>query len=274
MTDTLNSDPKKTVDSSGFPLQLRIASLIRSSVGWKFPLEEHPWRSSDGQSEGFIDLTTIDDSDLTSMVIECKRVQQTAWVFLIPDTSPDEKTTSRLWLSVYSTKWKTFNYNEFQFMPKSYTSKYCAIPGQDQGRRNSLERTSATLIDSVEALALQEGKLFEKSVSKSTSNFVRIYIPIIVTTAELKVASFDPQKISLKDGFIPNDAYTYIKTVPYIRFRKGLTSNIKALNQDTLHKLHVEMERTVFVVNAEHFDKFLKKCEPIDIGLIQQLLAP
>jgi hypothetical protein len=269
MADTLNTIPKKIVDSSGFPLQLRIADIIKTSGYWKFPLEEHPWRSSDGQSEGFIDLITFHPY-ITAMVIECKRVRQTAWVFLIPEINPDEITTSRLWLSVYSNQWKAFAYEEFHFMPKSYTSKYCAIPGQEQGRRNSLEKTAAELIESVEALAYQESK-FDKIIPKPSSDFGRIYIPVIVTTAELKVASFDPHKISIKDGSIPDDAE--FTTVPSIRFRKSFSSKINESKQDTLYNLHKEMERTVFVVNAENFDKFLKKCQPIDTELIQRLLA-
>jgi len=254
---TKSRNPKSVVDSSGFPLQIRISDIAKSSSKWQIFSEEHPWRSTDHQSEGFIDLIIVDRvNSLQTMVIECKRVQQTSWVFLIPNLTPQERSHARLWVSVFEyPKWDHFNWEDWQPEPTSYESKYCAIPGQEQGRRNLLERSAAELIESVEALALQEKELNDNQASTNFA-FSRVYIPVIVTTAELVVAIFEPNSISLSDGSLPDQAV--FQSVPYIRFRKSLTSSyLSSKCRQTIKEVYQETERTVFVVNAGHFNKFI-----------------
>lgn len=246
-------------NSSGFPLQIRIGQIANSSTNWSVFLEEHPWKSIDNHAEGFIDLVLIDKHRVQSIVIECKRVRQASWVFMIDRVDCKERSHARLWCSDQSSGiWKKFGWTDWQSLP-SHEAKYCAIPGQEQGRRNLLERTAAELIEAIESLAWQEKELADK-VPPTMCNFRRIYIPVIVTTAELKVSCFDPSTISLKEGDLPND--TEYTTVPYVRFRKSLTSKIfPELSVDKVKDLHMASERSVIVVNAENFNDFLNNWE-------------
>jgi len=95
-----------------------------------------------------------------------------------------------------------------------------------------------------------------------TSNkFVnRLYIPVIVTTAKLKVALFDPKEISLSEGELPTDVV--FQSVPHIRFRKTFSNIQDRFFEDrSLHEAFRETERTVFVVNAESFKEFIETFE-------------
>lgn len=258
MSQRLNFDPRSVANSSGFPLQIRIAEVAKSSPTWKVYKEEHPWHSFYDQSEGFIDLAIIDRNDTQVMVVECKRVKQAVWVFLVPNPDPKTKSYLELWVSDHNNiKWNYFGWKDFRAEPCCHESKYCAIPGQDHGRRNLLERTASELMDSMEAFALQEKELEEKKSSEFS--FRRIYIPVIVTTAELQIACFKPDSISLKDGTLSKD--TNFTSVPYIRFRKAFSSRIDLSLQQSFPTIFRTNERTVFIVNAEKFGEFLNTWE-------------
>lgn len=251
--------PRSIANSSGFPLQLRIAHEATASSKWRVYLEEHPWQSPITNSEGFIDLVLLDEHRVQSMIIECKRVRQFPWVFMIPSLDCRERTHVRLWCSDQSTdRWNYFGWTDRQGIA-SHEAKYCAIPGQEQGRRNLLERTASEIVEATESFAWQEKKLAD-NVPPNMRAFRRIYIPVIVTTAELKVSCFDPSTISLEEGDLPHD--TTFTSVPYVRFRKSLSSRIdtgSAIDQ-AIH-LHRASERSVLVVNAENFSNFINNWE-------------
>jgi hypothetical protein len=166
MTNEFKKQSQSIANSSGFPLQIRIADVVKSSSNWRVFLEEYRWQSEDTRSEGFIDIVVIDrDYDVQAMVIECKRVRHTAWVFLIPKKDPPKRSHTCLWVSSQGhSKWDRFGWSDAQAEPVSYESKFCAIPGQEHGRQTLLERTASDLIEAVEALAWQEKELEEKRV--------------------------------------------------------------------------------------------------------------
>ena len=265
MGKDLNKISRSIANSSGFPLQIRIAHDANSTSNWEVFLEEHPWHSNETGSEGFIDLVVRDQNHaVQAMVIECKRVRDTAWVFLIPKVKQTkdpriERSHVRLWFSSHChVKWNEFGWSDCQANPFTYESKFCAIQGQESGRRNLLERTAFDLIESVEALAWQERKLQEGN-GGNLFLFERRYTPVIITTAELRVSFFDPSSISSHDGTLPND--TSFEVVPYIRFRKSLTSNFGSSIGKSIQEAYQTSERTVFVVNSESWIDFLEKWE-------------
>ena len=260
MNDEFEKQSRSIADSSGFPLQIKVAAVVKSSKKWRVFLEEHPWQSSETKTDGFIDLIiNAKDNDVQSMVLECKRVRQAAWVFLVPKLDPSVRSHARLWHSGHNgTKWTYFGWQDLQAMPRSYESKFCAIAGHEHGRRTILERTAAELVESIEALAVQEKQL-EETQAATQFGLHRIYIPVIVTTAELRVGFFDPGAISLSDGSLPAD--TTFKSVPYVRFRKSLTSRVNSTGEHSLRTAHEATERTVFIVNAEGLLEFLQNWE-------------
>lgn len=141
--------------------------------------------------------------------------------------------------------------------PESYVSMFCAIPGSKQGRKTMLERTASILLDSVESFALYE----RKSIIKGQA-FTRFYVPVIVTTADLMVSSFEPNAVSLEDGSLPDDAL--FEAVPFVRFRKSFGDIPFDGTVPPVDQAYSESERTVFVVNAENWETFLNQWELTD----------
>jgi len=258
MTKNLSQQPITVANASGFPLQIGISNVVNKSPRWQVLLEEHPWRLDETGSEGFIDLVVDGrNSQLETLVIECKRVRQTAWVFLLPKLPSSQRSQATIFGShLADSKWKHFGWEDWQADPVTYQSQYCAIPGQQQGRKNLIERTSSELVFSVEALANQERGLQHK---KGAYNFSRVYIPVIVTTAQLFVAEFNPSNISLEDGCLPND--TPFSEVSFIRYRKSLVTFGESASAKSIGEFHIASERTIFVVNALKFEEFLNQYE-------------
>jgi hypothetical protein len=251
MNDEFKKHAASIANSSGFPLQLRVANVAESTGTWRVFLEEHPWKSDITGAEGFIDLVLI--RNYSAMVIECKRVKEAKWVFLIPENPPSPKPRARPWESEYSDgEWYKFGWSYDQAFPLSYESQFCAIEGTGPGRKTLLERTAAELIESVEALALQE-----KEHVTGGNLFRRLYVPVIVTTAELVISSFDPKAISLKDGSLPKDSD--FQHVPYIRFSKTLTTQYGTSHGRDILETHKQTIRTIFIVNAENIENFLNE---------------
>jgi hypothetical protein len=180
-------------------------------------------------------------------------VRQTGWVFLIPKPSVSLSRQVTVWSSHrVDSKWMEYRWKNFGPYPPTYESEYCAIPGQESGRNTLIERTAYDLTDSIEALTEQEKQIQEK---RSTNNFTRVYIPVVLTTAQLFVSEFDPAAISLTDGSLPED--TPFSPVSYLRFRKSLSTRAQASSTSSIETLYSESVRTIFVVNAENLPQFL-----------------
>lgn len=257
MKNGLEKLAKSAANSSGFPLQIRLADVVRSSRNWKVLVEEYPWfLDRDGGLEGFIDLVVIDtEYNIQTLVVECKRVKETAWVFLVPKKNPNKRSYSTFWVSNRkgNSDWSHFGWRPGNADPQSHESKFCAVHGSRQGRQTLLERTASELLDSIEAFASQEKR------GTTDPQFRKFYVPIIVTTADLMVSLFEPNSISLKDGSLPKDAV--FETVPYVRFRKSFRDISLGYNTLPVEQAYRESERTVFIVNAEHWKTFLIEWE-------------
>jgi hypothetical protein len=110
----------------------------------------------------------------------------------------------------------------------------------------------ATLVSSTEALA------FEENLTLLTEDFpYRVYLNVIVTTAKLKVCSFDPSDISLKDGTVSKCSFS---DVPFVRFQKQLSTRFPEsliFNVGETFQIAQAKENTVFVVNSECLVKFV-----------------
>ncbi len=272
MNSEFEKQSRSIANASGFPLQIRVAHVAKGTSQWRVFVEEHPWRLNRNQNEGFIDLVIEDYPGTQNMVIECKRMRESAWVFLIPKCGPSPRSHACLWYtnpSRNSPNWDYFGWNNFQTDPASYESKFCAMSGQDHGRHNILEKTASELIQATEALAFQDKEIAEQHAFKGKTlderrilgfSLTKIYVPVIVTTAELRVAFFDASSVSLAEGSLDDNAT--FETVPYIRFRKSFSSK-SAYPEDalSLKDEYTANERTVFVVNAERFGEFLNQWE-------------
>jgi hypothetical protein len=248
------------VNQSGFPLQVGLTDLIQKSTdqhGWKVRFTEHSWKNDLDKESGFIDIV-IEDRHCTSiMLIECKRVLDSSWIFIVPKSKLMPRRHVKAWVTRFVGKeFKHIFWADLSLSPSSFETEFCVVPGQDSKSKPMLERVAADIVSATEALALAE-----RDCQAQLKDSLKMYFSVIVTTAKLQVCSFEPGKVSLSDGKV---AETEFVEVPYIRFRKQLSTRptlIPLYSVRGFHELVRAKEHTVFVVNAQALTEFLTDFE-------------
>jgi len=253
MTDNPDQKLRKVVNSSGFPLQIGIKHAVEMASEeqkWGVWAEEHPWKNQISGEDGFADLVLDHYHETQMLIVECKRVRDSQWIFLVPSNSEKKFAHAKSW-TTYLPKWS--GWLDWTLKPYSFESNFCVVPGQDAKAKPMLERTASSIIEATEAFAMEEHAL-----GVARPDHLRVYFPVIVTTADLKICRFDPGEIDLKSGEITNCEF---EDVQFIRFRKSLTARIEESSEKDITKVLRQKERTVFVVNSESFIDFLKQWE-------------
>ena len=153
-----------------------------------------------------------------------------------------------------------FGYTDFNVLPYSPESAFCVVRGQSDKDKPMLERLSTNLLRSLECFASEELDLTISEYSKQ-----KIYIPIIVTTANLEVFYFNPEEVDIQTGeFLSDQLYDgQFQSTPFIRFRKSLTTTLSSTQNSrksqTIAEVNRENERTIFVINATELSNILKQ---------------
>jgi hypothetical protein len=122
-----------------------------------------------------------------------------------------------------------------------------------------LDRICAELTRSVDALLAQQLKVGGRHDMNDImlgDSTTWVGIPVIVTTAEIWVVRFDPNKVSLSAGEIdPNVAQ--VEQVQTIRYRKSFDAP-QHPEVDKLGALEAYAQRSVCVVTAEYLPVWLE----------------
>lgn len=250
------------VNASGFPLQIAIENIVndtKSDHGWRTRYTEHSWTNAAAVESGFIDLVLVNSYDTQVFVVECKRVKDTSWIFLIEETERKNRRHAKSF--VYNKSGgniKRFEWLDLTLDPSTPESQYCVIPGSgaDQRNKSLIERAAAELVSSTEGLALED-----KSLSSNNSSDLKMYFNVIVTTATLLVCYLNSKLINIENGTIDNAAF---EEVPYLRFRKQLNPIYKIpqiSSVESSQDIARAKENTVFVINSGHLVQFLKEFE-------------
>lgn len=266
---THDSDLLKIANDSGFPLQIAVEHQVTATTashGWRVRYIEHSWVNQlDGQS-GFIDLVLQDRYGTTFLVVECKRVRDATWLFLRSDGADKKRRHSKSWISHYvSGGIKSFGWGDLAIDPPCHEALFCATRGQSTNdKRTMLERIGGELISATEALALEE-----KDFRPQVESPIRFYFNVVVTTADLKVAKFSPENISLSDGTLASAEF---EDVPFVRLRKQMSMRETLLTQEDYkdrRDVSYSKENTVFIVRANAILEFLGQFEVPDDSIRQ-----
>lgn len=242
------------VNRSGFPLQLAVGYAVNNHSGhngWKVYSQEHSWINESTGTNGFIDLILIDHHQTSMMVLECKRVQNTHWIFISNDSRQMKRRHCKPWITlIEEDKAKKFDWANFAIDPTSPESCFCVVAGQDPKSRPLLERLAAEANEATEAFARED-----LAMLLGNNGYLRIYCNVIVTTAELVVCEVLSDAISLASGTVDSASFS---TVPYVRFRKQLSVN-RSIDPNARYfgSPFREKENTVFVVNSNSLLEFL-----------------
>ena len=245
------------VNQSGFPLQIGVAAAVRRSTqlhGWTVLYSEHSWENPQDSSSGFLDLVLVDNFGANFISVECKRVLESAWVFLVSDPERMmERRHAKAWVTRYHHNFVTqVGWADVSLNPITPESSYCVIPGQDAKTRPLIERVGAELVRASEGMAAEVAR-----VQAYRQDGVRLFFNMIVTTATLKVCVFADDAISLNDGKIHDARF---REVPYLRFRKQLSARLPGAPSSSWpspEELAYAKAQTLFVVNAEQLENFL-----------------
>jgi len=255
-----------TVNQSGFPLQIGLTAQIKqtnSQHGWTVLFLEHSWKNELNNDSGFIDIVLEDKHHKSVMLIECKRVQDSSWIFLNSNPKEKPRRRAKAWITRYANEcFKHLCWADLALDPDSPESEFCVVAGQDPKSKPMLERIAAEVVSATEAIALEE-----KDYQAQVKDALRMYFGVIVTTAKLQVCTFEPEKVTLLDGKVVDAKF---KEVPFVRFRKQLSTRPASIPLNVVDGFSGFVrakEHTVFVVNAEALPQFLSKFEVDDNAL-------
>lgn len=255
----------KIVNQSGFPLQLAIDRMLgerAQEIRWSVLYREHGWKAPNGES-GFADLVLENEYKSSVLVVECKRVLDSDWIFLEETGSTNGTLQTRAWVNNTPDHGKAYHgYFDLLAKPESSSSMYCVVAGQDTKSRPLLERIAADITSATEAIAIEE----HPHMIARRYGF-RTYSAAIVTTARLSVTSIDSSKISIETGETMDLEH---REVPWIRFRKQLSADFAIPPKDldwSFSDLSTAREKSAFVINASHLAEFLKSWDIIDHSL-------
>lgn len=263
----MSDDPSiRVLNDSGYPLQIAVHGHIdsRTSVhGWRVKYTEHQWSTRDRSRSGFADIVAVDRNLAVFAVIECKRVRDVEWLLFHTDGQCHNRRHAQAWLSQFHQgTFKGYGWAQLQIEPTCPEVHFCAVRGQSTGAGTTLlEKTAAEVALATECIAREH-----KDIRRNADTDIKVFFPVIVTTAKLRLAKFDPATISLSDGTLQNAEFT---DVPYVRFRKQLgVAHANAADAGTLWSdLAYTKENTVFVVHAPSLNAFLEELEIQGAGL-------
>lgn len=265
MTDNIKL--LKLVNDSGYPFQLYIKEIIKEASsfhGWEVISSEHCWKNHNTGKEGFIDIV-LESYDVYQhqykAVIECKRTQDANWIFI---TNNRQSYQSQDFSILHGIVDKTRNitiadYLNFFVNPPARESSFCIVRGQED-KTTMLERLCTHLIDSLECLLSQDLSLKQNNINELLSEL--LFIPIIVTNANLVTCDFNPSMVNPSNGKLELENVK-LEAVNYIKFKKTLSSQFKAYptstnNQHELAMFNQTFERTVFIVKSTEIINFLR----------------
>lgn len=247
-----NDKLRNQLNSSGFPLQLAVEDIVRSTVRDVNVLQEVPWSDTESGVAGFIDIVAQQYNQ--KFVIECKRPRGDRWIFIPTAFKEANVKRFRICCTIQTdTTVRDLYCDNVSSTPVSFEAGVCVVGGQSQDQRSSLERISSSVLLSLISLANEEIKYSHLPAPAESCSF---FIPIIVTCAKLFVALVDPKEISLGDGTLHQQSFL---SVPFVRFRKSLLPpQSKLASGPDLNSRTKNSEATVFIVNSESLSIFLR----------------
>jgi hypothetical protein len=265
-----NAELQDAVNASGFPLQLGV-KILADTPKWRVLLWEHPWEDPVSNTPKFMDVVingqrpSDAEYGFQTMVVECKRARDTAWIFLREsnESQANHRLVIRARVIAKRENVDAPLINEWVDVPcrpASPIADYCVIRKKTnkEGRQEILEPVAAEVVRATEALAREEISLCEATRARLS----RVYIPMIVTTAKLFICDANYADVDFDTGEI-DDAT--IASVPYLRFSKSLGQG--KINRFTrrLEDVSRQSERSVLVVQAGSLLSFLDACDLGDL---------
>lgn len=262
----VEEDLRKLVDSTGFAFQFAVEESVKGTP-FSVVATEHAYVHPRTGAKGFADAILSDEA--VRFVVESKRVRDGNWIFLQPQ---DRKSLSAARSQRAEVFWTAVSargrgvqtdtgepidrgtgVDAFDCNPTSPQCPFCIVRGASDDQQSMLERLAGRLLEATEAIADEQMQLDLANRPVLRAEFW-FYVPVIVTNATLWVCSFAPAKVD-GDGMLPHDAK--FERAPVVRFFKNLSWESGDTSQQDLAGANRAKNRTVFVVESQHFPTFL-----------------
>jgi len=241
------------VNRSGFPFQIAVEHFIKTrstEPSWRVVASEVPW------SGGYVDLV-IRHGPVVA-IVECKRVQNQSWTFLVESTSEPLVTAARV---LYHRRFygpDTLNVGfrrqvidaDIDWVEPSYESRYCVVAPRKEKPIRELEGIASELVAACRELADGPQRHHETEIE--------VTVPVLVTTASLAVCRYETTSIDLESGTLKDGG---VAAVNMVRFKKPLSTELESIGPTLpvlgLGQSSARLERTVFVVTPTGLEQFL-----------------
>ena len=263
------------VNATGFAFQLAVEELVardRNAHGWTVTSREHGWRDA-ARDPQFIDLVLTRGQ--IHLVVECKRLKDAQWVFLVPDghrgrTAEPTRHCRAAVLSKQKTREgprAATTLADFPVDPPSWESAFCSVGGASDRDRPLLDRLCAHVATSADAILDQQLTVDGRRdlhFPALRSDVIWIAVPVIITTESLWICRFDPGSVSPERGEIVSESAEF-EQVNVVRYRKSFDAHVHppvlegsiASVISGVGMLERYSQRTVFVVTARHLVEWL-----------------
>lgn len=270
-------NPLAAANRTGYLLQAALETRVcagKEEHGFSVLDHELPWRDPVSGEIRFLDLLLRGvgtyplgfDAKALRLVVECKRIDG-YWTFPVPITAPPHHGEVRLLASGVGESTAP-QWRPWVFGPEDlYHSEYCALTkgaaqggGQHDGRL--LEPWATELVTACQVIAGQATPISAPQGRISGT----VYVPVIATTASLHVLRYDPATVSLENGQMSAPPKDHVFPVPWVVLSKKLGFEPSCIDPPLRGIFGRWPHEDVFIVNAAHFDSFLRTCGGIQDG--------
>lgn len=263
---TTDSELLRVINGSGFPLQIAVQHVVeQGTTAWRVVHKEHAWQNGNDGQNGFIDLVLQSNETYDCLVVECKRVMESAWLFLSHNGQTALRTHCKAWVTAFKAQERypnPFGWVDIQLPLGTPEAQFCCLRGQLANNKNTfLERIAGEMVSATEALAMEE-----REVRAGPQGSCRLYFNVLVTTAQLYFAAFEQSHLKLDEGSLSEATF---KRVPYLRVRKQFSLRPYGLGPSDWRRedeVDYRRENTILVVEAAHLLDFLNEFRVGDIN--------
>lgn len=245
---------RELLNRSGIPFQLAVereARRVAPTHGFDVVGREVPWE------HGFLDI--LIRGPKSYLGIECKRVEDQSWTFVVTSDGALRETRCRLeWYNplvpesepVKNPDEANIFCSEFTIVEPCPESEFCVIP--KGGPIKTVEEIASEVLSACHDI-LDRGDLVHPQ------DRWEAIVPVIITNANILVCHMDPARVELTTGRVDLSTAVFHE-VKWVRFRKTLVNDrSNTYSEDPLgpREWIADRERTVFVMRPESLSQLM-----------------
>lgn len=273
-----------SLNEHGFLFQEKCAEVLRNAgheTNWIVHVQEYP--VSVGERDSRIDIVMREDKDGSRQlyaVVECKRINPDGgcWLFGTPLGTYSQPLLIGLdggyaKVGSYSIRYRQLKLHFDDIASHLIDNWWLDINGRsNKSSPNPIEDAFRQVCLGVSGIAQE----MELQCRKDPQDIKASFIPVVITTAPLYVASYEADKIDLASGSISIDQVCFgngderepSKTkwlmVDYPASKSlspdDLYRDVRGISPVELEEIH---KRTIFVVNSKHIVEFFRRLHDV-----------